>query len=131
MLASYLGLFFVGGKKPGGGGGGLTKGGKRDCGRLERKKRVKGKERGRGEQLYIVREGGAGAAAGCLRQNVAFRYGAVMPHTPSSPSAALLSFFILKLSNKTASRRNLLFSASHMASLEVKCSLISPLIKLL
>lgn len=47
-LASYLGLFFCWGGKKRQGEGILTR--KRDGGRLERKKRVKGKERGRGNR---------------------------------------------------------------------------------
>lgn len=59
---------------------------------------------------------------GRLPQHAALRYEAVLP----------LSFsFILKLSNKNGSVREPFSSASHTASLEVKCSLISSLIKLL
>lgn len=56
------------------------------------------------------------------QQHAALRYEAVLP-LPFS--------FILKLSNKNGSVREPFSSASHTASLEVKCSLISSLIKLL
>lgn len=107
--ASYLGLFFEGrGEK--GGEGGLSEGGKKSGGwRLEEERRSVKRE---GKWLCVVTEGGGGSRGGL---SVTFRYEAAA-HPPSS--SARLPFFVLK-------------PASRTASLEVKCSLISLLIKLL
>lgn len=122
MLASYLGLFFpffffsfsrV--------GGGSTKEGEGNArGKMERKRA--NKKRGGRVRTAVHHQR---AAAGRPRPSVPFAYGAVRPH---SPAPALLHVGTFA---KHRVVQNLLSSASHMASLRVKCSLIWPLRKIL
>lgn len=74
---------------------------------MGRRERKKGKE----TAVHHQREGGEGVVAVSLRKNPAFRYGAVMQQAYSSPPAAPLPFFTLKLSNKKSVVQKLLSSA--------------------